>query len=89
MVAVRGLFIFGLVLAVGAGCRTREKRKSRYEGLDGGYVQREQCDMPAVGCYQKCSKREASDACIGCCRDQEFLCDTGQKHSFESCESAP
>jgi len=89
MRAIRLLLVGVVVLAVGVGCRTRETRKSRHEGLDGGYVAREACDMPTATCYDKCAKRHASISCIGCCRDQEYLCDTGQEHTFDSCDSAP
>jgi hypothetical protein len=89
---VRMSVITALFLACCTGCRTietNENRKSRHDGLDGGYVAREACDMPTATCYDRCVKRSASVTCVGCCRDQEFLCDTAQKHSFEICDSAP
>jgi hypothetical protein len=87
MNSINVLVAAGLVLTLAAGCRSRDKPKGRYDGLDGGYVIREECDMPVLGCYDRCYKREASITCIGCCRDQRFLCDTQQKHSFESCDA--
>jgi hypothetical protein len=78
----------GLIVTLSIGCRPREKSKGRYDGLDGGFTHREECDMACLDCMDRCDKRKASLACAGCCRDQEFLCDTGQKHSFEYCEGA-
>jgi hypothetical protein len=79
-----------LVVASGPGCRPREKPKRRYASLDGGeYAPRKECNKPSFDCYESCAKREASDACSGCCFDQRLLCDTLQPYSFESCESAP
>jgi hypothetical protein len=72
----------------GASCRSREKRKPRYDAIDGGYVAREECYRPVDDCWTDCEKRNASRTCIDCCRDQEFLCDTQQKHLFDSCKSA-
>ena len=80
--------VAGLILALIAGCRMRDKRKGRFEGWDGGVPPlREECTMPAENCYDACSKRKASITCVGCCRDQRLLCDTQQPHSFQSCES--
>ena len=28
-------------------------------------------------------------ACVGCCQDHDYLCNTEQPHAFESCESTP
>ena len=87
---LRLLLAVGLICTFGSGCRSREKPKTRFDGLDGGAPPlREECDMPAVDCYDRCHKRKASVTCIGCCRDQEFLCDTQQAHSFDACDSAP
>ncbi|MRG90713.1 hypothetical protein [Polyangium spumosum] len=81
------LLIASLILGLGAGCRTRPTKKNRYEGLDGGYVMRPECDLPSDACFEKCYKRKASVTCFGCCRDRRFLCDTQQPHSFESCDN--
>ena len=81
------LMIAGFAFLFGAGCRTRPQKKSRYEDIDGGYVIREECNMPVLDCYDRCYKREASVTCFGCCRDKRFLCDMQQPHSFESCDS--
>jgi hypothetical protein len=85
---IRPVLAAAVLLLLGAGCRSREKPKGRYDGVDGGYTMREECDVPSSNCHRSCIKREASLACTGCCRDQRFLCDTGQKHSFEYCEGA-
>jgi len=80
----------GLILMLGSGCRSREKHKGRLDHWDGGTpTLREECNMPADNCYRYCFKREASAACVGCCQDQDYLCNTQQPHSFESCESTP
>jgi hypothetical protein len=75
------------------GCQTGDppnKRKNRYAFLDGGVLpDREECKKPTLDCFEKCYKRDASVACIGCCRDQDTLCCMEQKYSFESCETAP
>jgi hypothetical protein len=76
-----------LILVTGAGCRSREKRKSRYD-IDGGYITRKECFRPIDDCWTDCETRFASRTCVGCCRDQQFLCNTQQPHSFESCKSA-
>jgi hypothetical protein len=81
------LVTMGLILLLGPGCRSREKRKGAYD-VDGGVVIREECNVPASKCFRSCLAREASLGCTGCCRDQSFLCDTGQKHSFEYCDGA-
>ena len=75
-----------VVIVMGAGCRSHEKRSSRYDTIDGGYVARKECYRPVDDCWSDCEKRNASRTCVGCCRDQEFLCDTDQPHSFESCK---
>ena len=82
------LVVAGLILMLGAGCRSREKPKGRLDWLDAGYVMREECAEPATDCYYDCIKREASLGCTGCCRDEHFLCNTGQKYSFEYCKGA-
>ena len=78
-----------LVPVVVAGCRTRPQKKNRYEGLDGGYTPRQECDMPSIDCHDGCYKRNAGIICAACCRDQGFLCDTQQPYNFAYCESAP
>jgi hypothetical protein len=89
MGSARVLSAISLTLTLAAGCRSHDKPKGRYDGIDGGYTIREECDMPVLDCYDRCRKRGASVTCIGCCRDQRFLCDMKQTHSFESCDSAP
>jgi hypothetical protein len=90
MKLIRPVLVLAVLLAIlGAGCRTRPKKKNRYEGLDGGYIMREECNIPSINCHDSCYKRSAGIICAGCCRDQSFLCDTQQDHSFESCESVP
>lgn len=81
------LTIMGFILLLGAGCRSREKRNGLYD-VDGGIILREECNVPASKCHRSCLAREASITCASCCREQSFLCDTGQEHSFEYCESA-
>lgn len=83
------LFLAASLLLPGAGCNAREKPKGRYEGVDGGYTLRKECNVPSMNCHRQCFERDASDTCSGCCIDQRFLCDTGQQHSFESCKDAP
>lgn len=78
----------GLILALGVGCNSSEKPKNRFDGLDGGYVQREECSAPSMNCHYDCVRRDASLGCTGCCLDQRFLCDTGQQHSFDHCKDA-
>ena len=70
------------------GCGKREKRTHRFEGVEGGAPPaREECTVQTLDCFDKCYKREAAATCIGCCRDQDYLCDMQQKHSFEYCET--
>ncbi|WP_272458158.1 hypothetical protein [Polyangium jinanense] len=95
----RGLSVVGLawapsciILSAGlvllAGCSPREKKKGRYDAYDGGVPPfREECIVPGDNCYRDCHDREASVTCVGCCRDQDFLCNTQQQHSFESCKT--
>jgi len=75
-----------LVLMFGAGCRTREKPKGRFDGIDGGFTPRSECNVPSMNCYNGCFRRNEGPICTGCCYDQRFLCDTQQPHSFESCD---
>jgi hypothetical protein len=65
-----------------AGCRTKRKKGEEM-------ATRKECNKPSFQCYDNCAKREASNTCDGCCWDQRYLCDTGQKHSFEYCKDAP
>lgn len=75
------------IMMVGADCGSREK-KSRYDSVDGGYILRDECNAPTDTCFEDCFRREASITCAGCCREQRFLCDTQQKHSYDHCKSA-
>ena len=77
------------VVIVAASCSPQEQHKSRYETVDGGYVTRKECLRPIDDCWTDCETRNASRTCIGCCRDQQFLCNTQQQHSFESCKGVP
>jgi hypothetical protein len=78
-----------LAIVLAPACRTGDpKKKNRYEGLDGGRQLLPECDKPTDDCFVRCDKREASDACNGCCWDQRLLCDTHQPFSFESCDGA-
>ena len=71
------------------GCRQREKHKSRFADVDGGAPpDREEFIVQTLDCFNKCVKREASAGCIGCCRDQDYICDMQQKYSFEYCDGA-
>lgn len=84
------LFIFsfaGLLLTMATDCRSPQRRKTRYDEIDGGYIQRKECEEPSMKCHYDCVDREASITCTGCCRDQDFLCDTQQNYSYESCKS--
>jgi hypothetical protein len=76
-----------LVFGLGLRCSDRKKR-SRYDGIDGGRQLLEECNKPADDCYVRCWNRSASDACNGCCWDQRFLCDTHQPHDFAYCDGA-
>jgi hypothetical protein len=75
------------VLMVGSDCGCREKKKkTMYDQVDGGYVTRDECWPPTDACWLECEARKASLMCGSCCRDQDFLCNTQQPHSFESCK---
>jgi hypothetical protein len=64
------------------GCRPEKKvGKER--------ATRKECNKPSFQCYDQCVKRDASKTCSGCCGDQRYLCDTGQKYDFEPCKDAP
>jgi len=78
-----------LAIAI-CGCREREKQKSRFADVDGGRpLDRKECEVQTLDCYDKCYRREASVTCIGCCRDQDHLCRMKQDYSFGYCETAP
>lgn len=84
----RILLCVAVVVVLVVGCRKREKRRHRWEGVDGGAPpEREECTTQTLECSDKCYKRGGSVPCHGCCRDQGYLCDMQQKYSFESCES--
>lgn len=89
MMWIRVLAATVILLASGAGCRTRNEHKGRFDGWDGGIPPlREECTPPAESCYESCKKRKASITCVGCCRDQRLLCDTKQPFDFMSCDTA-
>jgi hypothetical protein len=75
----------GIMLMLGAACTRNEPPTQRGDG--GAYTLREACNVPSMNCYNGCFKREEGPICTGCCYDQRYLCDTGQQHSFESCDS--
>lgn len=71
------------------GCRPKGEHKSRFADVDGGVPpEREECKVKTLVCFDKCVKREASAGCIGCCRDQDYLCCMDKKYSFEYCDGA-
>jgi hypothetical protein len=83
------MFAAVLVASPIPGCRQKETQKSRFADVDGGAPpDREECRVKTLECFDKCVKREASAGCIGCCRDQDYLCDMQQKYSFEYCDGA-
>ncbi len=83
------MFLSALIASPVPGCRLREKPKSRFADVDGGVpLAREECTKQTLDCFNKCAKRQASAGCIGCCRDQDYLCDMQQKYSFEYCDGA-
>jgi hypothetical protein len=83
------LFIMASIFVmVGSDCREREKPKKRWEDVDGGIVMRPECDEPGGQCLMSCVKRDASPACTRCCIDQDYVCNTGHKADFESCEGS-
>lgn len=73
-------------LMLGSDCREYEKPKKRWEGIDGGPIMRPECKEPARKCLMSCVDRDASPACTRCCIDQNYVCNTGHKADFESCE---
>lgn len=76
-----------LSVFIAIGCTPHEKGKNRFDGVDGGApAAREECTTQTLECFNKCAKREASPVCIGCCRDQDYLCDMQQKYSFTYCD---
>jgi hypothetical protein len=91
-VKARIFSIAGIVFVLVAGCRTGDpkKEKSQWDGyFDGGIPELpEECIITGNNCFQDCYHRKASRTCVGCCRDQDFLCVTKQPHSYESCRSA-
>jgi len=70
-----------LVLSMSSGCRRERK-------VGEEMATRKECNKPSFECYAKCEQRGASRTCSGCCSDQRYLCDTGQKPSWEYCDSA-
>jgi hypothetical protein len=77
-----------LVFGLGLRCGDPKKKKSRYDGFDAGAEPRKECGQPTFDCYDRCDKRGASNACMGCCWDQHFLCDTYQPYDFAQCDGA-
>jgi hypothetical protein len=63
------------------GCRPERKKKEEI-------VPRKECNKPSYACYERCVNRNASRTCGGCCWEQRYLCDTGQKASWEYCDQA-
>ena len=78
----------GFIFLLCASCHSREKPRNRYDAIDGGYIMREECNVPSMNCHNDCLERKASLGCTGCCMDQRFLCDTGQTYDFEYCKGA-
>lgn len=77
----------GIAVLVVNGCNPQEKRTYRFDVGDGGPPpDRKECEEPTLACFSKCAKREASPVCIGCCRDQDYLCRYRQKYSFDHCD---
>jgi hypothetical protein len=86
---MHALRVLALIVLGSLGCGTDKKRNERAERWDGGIPPvTPECSALADPCWADCFKRKASITCGGCCRDQQFLCDTQQKHSFEYCKSA-
>lgn len=89
MKAFSTVLLAALITSSIHGCRERPKHKSRFADVDGGAPPfREECMASTLDCFDKCYKRQASVTCIGCCRDQDTLCDMQQKYSFEYCDTA-
>ncbi|MBK9265384.1 MAG: hypothetical protein IPM54_37065 [Polyangiaceae bacterium] len=87
MKTARIFLLVTFVVVLIPGCRPREKGKNRFDDVDGGAPPaREECTVQALDCFSKCAKREASPVCIGCCRDQDYLCDMQHKYSFDHCD---
>lgn len=83
------LFILAsILLMVGSDCREREKPQRKWDHTDGGIVMLPECREPSHKCHRSCIKRDASAACTRCCLDQAYVCDTGHKADFESCEGS-
>lgn len=87
MKTAQSLLFIAMVVALVNSCRPREKGKNRFDDIDGGApAPREECTTQTLDCFHKCATRAASPVCIGCCRDQDYLCDMQQKYSFEHCD---
>lgn len=69
-------------------CSDREKPRGKWAETDGGIVFRAECFEPADKCHRGCYVRDASLACTRCCMDQDYVCDTGHKADFDSCEGS-
>jgi hypothetical protein len=88
---MNSLPIFALAsifLMVGSDCREREKPKKKWDHTDGGIVLRPECDTPSANCHFACIKRNASLACTQCCRDYDYLCNTGHPHDYSLCDGS-
>ena len=70
-----------VLIALPSGCR-RERQVGQERET------RKECNKPSWDCYERCVNRKASKTCTGCCGDQRYLCDTGQKASWEYCDEA-
>lgn len=84
----RGCALALLSGSILTGCPSDKKRKTMYDSVDGGYILRDECNVPADLCWEDCFRREAGITCGSCCRDQRFLCDTQQKYSIDHCKTA-
>lgn len=75
------MILFAMLIISLVGCRPKKE-----EGNE--MATRKECNKPSFACYEKCAQRGASRTCSGCCADQRYLCDTGQKPSWDYCDSA-
>jgi hypothetical protein len=82
------LIMASILLMVGTDCREREKPKRKWDHTDGGIVSLPECREPGHKCQMSCVRRDASLACTRCCLDQSYVCNTGHKADYESCEGS-
>lgn len=81
------ILLLSIALLASPGCTS--DKNSQFDPRDGGLSLREECFTSTDACWSECEQRKASIDCGSCCRHQDSLCTTKQRHSFEACKRVP